>query len=277
MFLQHRNDAATVEAHVELARNAVEGAVVENVEVPVARVGPRVDELLRIDSGGRRAGDVADVVGPRTARTQADIQDVLDQGNGAFGLYFADLEIGPRRHMGISAAIALGRVGYAFKLRGLENPIGNAKPAHVGILGRGAVEQAEEPPTEIIVRLGRGIGGSLGFEFFVAVEGVQFALEFLLVGELAARFRHLVLGPPMRRVRTGRLRRRRRGGSAGTTAACYVTRGPRDLQAGHEAFEIALLFGLEITGHRLVSFGIHSAGTVAGMRVCSVAGAVAGL
>ncbi len=243
--------------------------------MPIARVGPRVDELLRIDPGGRRAGDVADVVGPRTTRTQADVLDVLDQCNGAFGLNLADLQIGPRRHMGISAAIALGGVGHAFKLRGLENPIGNAKPAHVGVVGRGAVEQAEEPPTKIIVWLGRGIGGGLGLKLFIAVEGVQLALEFLLVGELAARFRPLVLSPPMGGIRTGRLGRRRRGSR--TISARDVACGLRDLQAGHKAFEIALLLGLEITGHCLVPFGIHSAGTVAGMGVCSVAGAVAGL
>src|SRR6266436_9757075 len=121
--------------------------------------------------------------------------------------------------MGISAAVALSGIGHAFKLRSFKNPIGNAKPAHVGVLGGGAVEQAEEPPTKIIVRLGRRVGGGLGFEFFVAVEGVQLALEFLLVGELAARFRHLVLSPPMRGVRTGLLGRRNCASWAGATPA----------------------------------------------------------
>ena len=40
---------------------------VEDVMVPRAGVGPRVDQLLRIDAGGRRAGDVADVVGTGAA------------------------------------------------------------------------------------------------------------------------------------------------------------------------------------------------------------------
>ena len=44
--LQHRDDAAAVEADIELARQAVERAVVEDVEVPFARIGPRVDQLL---------------------------------------------------------------------------------------------------------------------------------------------------------------------------------------------------------------------------------------
>ena len=37
--LQHRNDAAAVEADIELARQAVERALVEDVEMPFARVG----------------------------------------------------------------------------------------------------------------------------------------------------------------------------------------------------------------------------------------------
>src|SRR5262249_54886512 len=83
--LQHRNDAAAVEAHVELARDAVESAIVENVKMPIARVGPRVDELLRIDPGGRCTGHIADVVGTRTARTKADVLDVLDKCNRILG------------------------------------------------------------------------------------------------------------------------------------------------------------------------------------------------
>ena len=75
---QHRNEAAAVEADIELARQAVERALVENVEMPFARVRPRVDQFLRIDAGGRRAGDVADVVGAGAARAQAEVLDRLD-------------------------------------------------------------------------------------------------------------------------------------------------------------------------------------------------------
>ena len=79
---QHRNDAGAVEGDVELARQAVERAVVEDVEVPFARIRPRVDQLLRVDAGGRRAGDVADIVGAGAARAEAEILDRLDHGDG---------------------------------------------------------------------------------------------------------------------------------------------------------------------------------------------------
>src|ERR1700722_1567198 len=70
---QHRDQAAAVEADIELARDAVERAVVEDVEMPFAGIRPRIDQLLRIDTRGRRAGDVADVVGAGAARAQAKI------------------------------------------------------------------------------------------------------------------------------------------------------------------------------------------------------------
>ncbi len=60
---QRRDRAGAVKGDVELARQTVERTVVEDVEVPLARIGARVDQLLRIDARGRGAGDVADVVG----------------------------------------------------------------------------------------------------------------------------------------------------------------------------------------------------------------------
>ncbi len=65
---QHRDQAAAVEADVELARDAVERAVVEDVEMPFAGIGPRIDQLLGVDPSGRRASDVADIVGAGAAR-----------------------------------------------------------------------------------------------------------------------------------------------------------------------------------------------------------------
>ena len=80
-ILQHRNGAGAVESDIELARQAVERAVVEDVEVPFARIGARVDQLLRIDACRRRAGDVADIVGAGAARAQPQILDRLDHGD----------------------------------------------------------------------------------------------------------------------------------------------------------------------------------------------------
>ena len=143
-----------VEGDIELARQAVERALVENVEVPFARERAGVDQLLRIDAGGRRAGDIADIVGAGAARAQAEILDRLDHGDGVLGLDLADLQIGAGGDMRIAAAIALGEVGEAGELRVLEDAVRDPQPAHVGVLVRRDVEQAEEAPAEIVGRLG---------------------------------------------------------------------------------------------------------------------------
>ena len=127
---------------VELARQAVERAVVEDVVVPLARVGPRVDQFLRVDAGGRRAGDVADVVGAGAARAQAEVLDALDHVDRVLRLDLADLQVGARRHMRIAAAEALGEIGDAGELPVLQDAVRDAQPAHVGVLRRRDVEQA---------------------------------------------------------------------------------------------------------------------------------------
>ena len=98
-IFEHRDYPGAVEGDVELARNAIERAVVEDVEMPIARIGPRVDQLLRVDASGRRAGDIADVVGARAARAQPEVLDRLDHRDPVPGRDLAHLQIGARRHM----------------------------------------------------------------------------------------------------------------------------------------------------------------------------------
>ena len=72
-------DARAVEGNIELARQAVERALIEDVEVPFPRVRTGVDQLLRVDAGGRCAGDVADVVGAGAARTQPQVLNLFQE------------------------------------------------------------------------------------------------------------------------------------------------------------------------------------------------------
>ena len=182
-ILQHRDDAAAVEADIELARQAVERAIVQDVEVPFARVRPRVDQFLRIDAGGRRAGDVADVVGARAARAQAEILDRLDHVDGVLRLDLADLQIRARGHMRIAAAAALGEIGEPGELPVLQDAVRNAQPAHVGVLRRRDVEQPEDSASG---NCPAGFGGSFFSRLFlqpvIGIEGMLLAFEFLLIG-----------------------------------------------------------------------------------------------
>src|SRR5205814_10115205 len=110
------------------ARQAVEPALVEDVEVPFARVGPRIHQLLRIDPGGRRARHVADVVGAGAARAEAEILDLFEQGYGILRFDLADLEIGPRGDMRIAAAVAYGEIGQSGQLPVLDDAVRYPQP-----------------------------------------------------------------------------------------------------------------------------------------------------
>ena len=75
-----RGDASSaVECDIELAGQAEQRARVEHVEMPVTGVGPRVDQLLRVDPCRWRAGDIAHIVGARAAGDQPQVLDRLDQ------------------------------------------------------------------------------------------------------------------------------------------------------------------------------------------------------
>jgi hypothetical protein len=78
-LLEHGDPAGAVEGDVELARQAIQRAVVQDVVVPLARIRPRVDQLLRIDARRRRSRHVADVVGAGAARAQAEVLNTFDQ------------------------------------------------------------------------------------------------------------------------------------------------------------------------------------------------------
>ena len=106
---EHRDLAGAVEGDVELARQSRQRAVVEDVVVPLAGVFAGVEQFLRIDPGGRRARDVADVVGAGAARAQAEVLDALDQRDGVLRRNFAHLQIGAGGDVAITARTAARR------------------------------------------------------------------------------------------------------------------------------------------------------------------------
>ena len=178
------------------------------------------------------------------------------------GLDLADLQIGARGDMRVAAAIALGEVGKPGELPVLEDAVRDAQAAHVGILVRRDIEQAEKPPAEIVRRLRRLVVARLLLEPLVAVEGMLLALELFLIGELFAgsETRSCALS---RGIRSGRLGRRSRAhlpaGTPATLFAAFAICTPDD-----KALQIAFLFGAEIAGldlrprcDRPRSFGRH--------------------
>ena len=114
---------------------------------------PRVEQFLRIDPRGRRAGDVADVVGARAARPQAEVLDRLDDMCSVLRLDLPQLQIGAGRHMRIRAAEPFGDIGNARELPVLKNAVRDAQAAHVGVLRRRHIVQAVKAPAKIVEAL----------------------------------------------------------------------------------------------------------------------------
>src|SRR5262249_61501743 len=86
--LKHRDAAAAVEADIEFARQAVKLAMLQDRVMQLAAERPRVDQFVRIDSGRRAPGDVAQIVGAGAAGRQAEI---LDRGEHLQNRFRADL------------------------------------------------------------------------------------------------------------------------------------------------------------------------------------------
>ena len=109
-IFEHRNLAGAVEGDVELARQPSERPVVENMIVPLPRIGTGIEQLLRINARGRGARDVADVVRAGAARAQSDVLDALDQSHAVFGFDLPDLDVGAGGDVGVAAAVAFGEI-----------------------------------------------------------------------------------------------------------------------------------------------------------------------
>jgi hypothetical protein len=111
------------------------------MEMPFARVRAGIDQFLRIDAGGRRAGDIADVVGAGAARAQPRSCTASIMATEFFRFDLADLDVGAGRDMRVAAAVCSGEVGEPGELCGFQNSVRQPQAAHVGILVGRDVEQ----------------------------------------------------------------------------------------------------------------------------------------
>ncbi len=108
---ESRDRAAAIKGDVELSRESVERALVEHMEVPCARIGARVDELLRVNACCRIARHIANVVGARAARGEAKILHTLDDMKRVSGRDLPQLEVCARCYMRVAAAEFLSQIG----------------------------------------------------------------------------------------------------------------------------------------------------------------------
>jgi hypothetical protein len=206
-LLQHRDGAAAVIGDVELARQAVQLAMMQDEMMQRAGVRAGVQQLVRIDPGGRAAGDVAHIVRPRPARGQADLGQADQHLRRVRGRYFADLQIGPCGHIGKTTTEVGGDVGDPVQLVGRHDAAGDAQAAHEAVLGRGDIEQAVELGQEHVRALGELAFGGQCRDFVEPVQRVLLPLGLLLRHQLAAFGEYAVLGRALQVQRIGRRRR----------------------------------------------------------------------
>src|SRR6185312_4220099 len=155
--------------------------------------------------------------------------------DGALRLDLAQLQIGARRHVGITPRPALGELGEACQLMRREDPARDAQPAHEGVLRRRDVEETKEFMTKDIDALGEASLGGFGAQLVPHIERMRFALALFLGREILACGEEPVL---RRAVDVDRVRRRRGSASGRRAAPCCDT--------SQEAVEILLLLLGEI-------------------------------
>ena len=238
--LEHRDATAAVEGDVELARQAVHLAVIEDVVVHGAAERPRVVDLLRVDAGGRAAGDVADIVGARAARGEAQRLHRQQHVDGVRRADLADLQVGAGRHIGIAAAEGVGGIGQAAHLPGAQDAVGDAQAAHEGVLRRSDIEEALILGQEDVDALGELPRLGAAHHLVPAIQRMARALGALLGDQLAARRHRAVLGCVLQRVGADGLGRRRSG-----RTACQLVGGLAGLDAADEALQPLLLLVVE--------------------------------
>src|SRR5215471_4247215 len=214
------------------------------MKMPFPRIWPRVYQFLRIDAGGRRAGDIADVVGPRATGTQPQIVDRFDHGRSVVRVDLTDLDIGACGHMSVAAAVALGEIGQAGKFSIFDNAVRDPQSAHIGVLVRRDIEQAAIAPAEIVGWLGIFTPDGVLLQPLVSVERMLFAFKSLLIGKVAASCENAVLR--LERGGVGPYGLRGLDEGARHRGLSRASRRSSNLHAGEQPFEIPFLFGFEI-------------------------------
>src|SRR6185503_6895751 len=104
--------------------------------------------------------------------------------------------------MRIATAIAFRGLRDAGELPVTQYPVGDAQPAHEGVLRRRGIKEPVKTPAEVVDALGKLSGGGFGLQPRVGVEGMLVALGLLLGDELLAVGLEAGHGREVRGVRT---------------------------------------------------------------------------
>ena len=190
---QGADPPATVESDVEFPRQAVHLPMVEDVVMHPPGEIARVDQFLRIDPGGGRGGDVADVIRPGASVDDAQLVQAHEHIGRVLGADFANLQIRAGGNIRISAAEFLGQIRDAAELRRCADPAGESQAAHERILGRRDIEHPLELHQEHVRPFGESSVAGVIQHKVPRIQSVHISLRLLFGAELLARCDETIL------------------------------------------------------------------------------------
>ena len=179
--------AAALEGHVELARQVVELAVIENVVVQRVREGPRVQQLLRVEAGGRRRGDVADVVHATALRGEAERLQAREDVDQVRRANLANLQVRACGDGGLAVAIIVRDVRQAAHLHRREFTRRDAAAEHEAVLRGRYVEHPEVAEAKRVFLVRQFPRLRVRENTVPAVQRMLLVLPTLLLGHVAER------------------------------------------------------------------------------------------
>ena len=182
------HSSPTLKRDVELARQVVHFAVVQNVMVQGMGVGPDVQQFLPVESGRWTGSDVANIVRAGSARGETGLLQARENIENVAGLNLANLKVRPRRERRLPVAIRVGEVGEGNEFFRGEFTGGNTAPEHERLLCRRHVKQPLESESEIVCIIRCRVFGRELQHSIPGIEPVQFVFpKFLFVEVLQRR------------------------------------------------------------------------------------------
>ena len=164
---------------------------------------------------------------PRSMQPRDDVDRVL-------GPDLADLQVGPRGHVGVAAAKMLGQVGHTAELMRIGHAAGKPQPAHERVLRRGDEEQAVKLVEKDVGPLGKLAGRALARISSHISNGFFSRLAFSSATELFAFREKSILHGPLQVFGPGRAVARRSRHTPCAVGVGWISHGKRSVPTTEE-------------------------------------------
>ena len=183
------DEPAAIHGDVELARQIVKRAVIDDARREVVGERTYVNQLHRVHARRRVRREVADVVRARAPRVKSDRLDAPQHFGRVLRRDQPDLEIRPRRDLHVARRQLIRDPRNLAELMRAEEPARNPQPRHVCVFHR--CEEKEPVPFEaedfLLIR--RLVADSVLQDLPIRLQRMQLTLHALLEDEIIERRR----------------------------------------------------------------------------------------